>query len=437
MTTNNLLAPAPEWRHPEAMLFPSNQEDLFAYSAWLRGCSVERLDKTFMCVDSGERQMWFALRMSQQTSVVARLSANDKRVAQHLLRRAGLNVARSASFGPDELAEAWKFAASLGGLTVTKPLAGFGGKGVSLEIGSREQFETGFATALEHGNRVIVEEMVTCGADYRVLVIADRVVAAARRWPASVTGDGARSIEQLVAAKDEVRRKIPYVGSKRFAISDAMRGYLARAGLSPSSTPAAGQRVQLHAIANISSGGDSEDVSETIHPGFCDVACRAKAAFPGLFQAGVDILAEDITRAPESQTWVICEVNANPDTSLHHFPVVGTPRDVTGALVEALFPETRARSVAREAVNLSITGRVQGVGYRRWLRKSARIHAVNGWVRNQDDGTVEAFLEGPVRAVRALEALCRQGPQAARVDTVDRRFAPQDAGAAQGFLIKA
>ena len=429
------LAPAPEWCHPEAMLFPSNQEEVFAHSAWLRGCTVERLNKTFMRVDSGERELWFALRMSNRTSVVARLSANDKLVAQHMLRRAGLRVARSASFGADELPAAWEFAAALGTPAVTKPLASFGGKGVTLDITTRAQFESGWAAALQHGDRVLVEEMIRCEADYRVLVIDEHVVAAARRWPASVVGDGRRSIEQLVADKDAVRRKIPYVGAKRFTITGAMREYLARSGRSPASIPAAGERVQLHAIANISSGGDSEDVTAAIHPGFCDVAVRAKAAFPGLFQAGVDILADDLSRSPDGQRWVICEVNANPDTSLHHFPIIGTPRDVTGALVEALFPETRARTVPRQRVALTIEGRVQGVGYRKWLRKTARLHAVDGTVRNLPDGRVEAVLQGPVKALNAVEALCAKGPAAARVVAVERRPVPVDAGIPQGVVI--
>src|SRR5690625_513319 len=139
------------------------------------------------------------------------------------------------------------------------------------------------------------------GADYRVFVIEDRVVAVARRWPASVTGDGVHSVAELVDLKSKERRKLPYIRNIGFKLTPAMHIHLAQQGLSSNTVPERGARVQLLAIANISVGGDSEDVTESVHASFAEIAVRARRAVPGLFHAGVDILATDISAPADQQ----------------------------------------------------------------------------------------------------------------------------------------
>lgn len=422
---NEFFAPAQVWDHPKKGTFPNNQEEAFMHSAWLRGCEVERLNKAVYFVDSGEQRLGFSLRMSQATSLVGRVTANNKDLSRKLLSRAGLRVAEGAEFQSTDMGAGWAFAEQIGMLVVTKPLAGYGGKGVTLSINSKEQFKRGWAAAAEYGDRVVVEKMHRGMADYRVLVIDNHVVAAMRRWPASVVGDGVRTIRELIEQKGEVRKKVPYISSRPFGLEDSMRHFLADKGLPLSYVPQAKERVQLHEIANISAGGDGEDVTDLMHPGFCEAAVRARRAFPGLFQAGVDLLAHDISRPPDEQDWIICEVNANPDTSLHHFPVIGPSRDVHGALVEALFPEVRSRQVETETRVLVIHGEVQNVGFRGWLRKAAIVHAVDCWARNTHVGTLEAVFKGPVKAVAALCRLCESGPPRAKVRKVYTRGVPE------------
>ncbi len=76
---------------------------------------------------------------------------------------------------------------------------------------------------------------------------------------------------------------------------------------------------------------------------------------------------------------------------------------------------------------VTVTGRVQGVGYRAWVEHQARVHAVEGWVRNRRDGNVEALFAGPADVVADLIALCRRGPSSARVDDVQDHPAGSDA----------
>lgn len=68
---------------------------------------------------------------------------------------------------------------------------------------------------------------------------------------------------------------------------------------------------------------------------------------------------------------------------------------------------------------LRIEGRVQGVGYRDWMRREAERLGVQGWVRNRPDGSVQALVAGEEGAVQALLTLCRRGPLLARVDRIE------------------
>jgi acylphosphatase len=76
---------------------------------------------------------------------------------------------------------------------------------------------------------------------------------------------------------------------------------------------------------------------------------------------------------------------------------------------------------------VTITGRVQGVGYRAWVEHQARNHNLEGWVRNRRDGSVEALLAGPAEVVADVIARCRRGPSTARVDDVREETASTDA----------
>ena len=74
-----------------------------------------------------------------------------------------------------------------------------------------------------------------------------------------------------------------------------------------------------------------------------------------------------------------------------------------------------------------IRGFVQGVGFRYWIRRTATARGLQGWVRNRGRDSVEAIFAGPEQAVAEMIALCRRGPDAARVDTVDEEPADPDA----------
>lgn len=421
-TGTTTYRPAPVWEDKAPDLFSrGNQLEVIRHAAWRRGCDVERVNSRLVLVSRRGDVVGFIDRMTDRTSIFARTATSDKQITKTLLLEAGLNVPVGRVFDADQAVAAWSYGSSLAKPFVIKPLSGSGGTGITVGVTGREQFNQGWTAAAERGKKIIIEPMIV-GSDHRIFVIADQVVAVARRWPASVTGDGEHSVAELVAIKNRQRRKIPYVGMGEFKLTSAMRHHLLHQGLSPESVLDKNQRVQLLTVANISAGGDSEDVTDFIHPSFCEIAVRARRAIPGLFHAGIDLLAADISLPADEQDWGICEINANPDTSLHHFPVLGAARDVAGALIEAVLPEARLnRAGPYRGVELRITGKFQGTGYRNWLHRMAHVHAVDGWVRDLEHESLLAVVYGPRAAVEAIIERCRQGPKQSEVMAIERR----------------
>src|SRR5690606_19934623 len=101
-------------------------------------------------------------------------------------------------------------------------------------------------------------------------------------------------------------------------LTDLMRRNLQRLDLCETSILEEGRRLQLHTVANIGSGGESADETERVHPDWAEIAVRSRCAILDPFHAGIDLIAEDIARAPSEQTWSVIEVNTNPDFGVHH-----------------------------------------------------------------------------------------------------------------------
>lgn len=202
-------------------------------------------------------------------------------------------------------------------------------------------------------------------------------------------------------------------------MTEMMERNLKAQGMDWSTVLEAGRTCQLHAVANISGGGDSEDVTERLHPGFAEIAINIRRAVPGMLYTGINLLADDITADPAGQDWAICEINGTPDFGLHHFPVHGQPRDVAGALVELALGRPAPKSAApRKAVEVLIEGKVTGVGYRKWCQGMCGIFNVSGWIRNQPDGSVVASFSGTEAAVDHMLKLCKVGPKDARPERI-------------------
>ena len=271
------------------------------------------------------------------TSAVAEQIAQDKDLTKALLDAAGIPVPRGRSVTTIEAA--WQAVCDIGTPVVVKPRDGHHGKGVTVNLETREHLDVAFAAAREISEQVIVEKFIP-GHDYRLLVVGRHLVAAARREPPHVIGDGERTIAALVAAvNSDPRRGEGHATSlTRIRLDDIARARLAVQGYTVDAIPPKGARVVLRNNSNLSTGGTATDVTDDVHP---ELAARAveAAQMIGLDIAGVDIVCETMLKPLEEQGGGIVEVNAAPGLRMHLSPSFGKGRAVGEAIVAALYAD--------------------------------------------------------------------------------------------------
>jgi cyanophycin synthetase len=317
-----------------------------AAAARRRGIPVRRVDGlSLLRLGYGCHRRLVCAALTSQTSAVGVDIAADKQLSKQLLADAGVPVAPGVvARSADEAAAAL---AEFGAPVVVKPLVG--SQGANLTIGVRTAAEAAAAyakAAASAGAGTVLVEALVPGIDYRVLVIDGQIAAAAQLCPAAVSGDGARTIGQLVAAANtDPRRGAGHSRElTRIRLDGEALSHLHSIGLDDHSVPAAGQVVTLRRNANISTGGTSKDVTELVHPEVAEM-CRRAAAVSGLDICGIDLRLGDIA-APlhersghgPAQPCAVLELNACPGLRMHLSPAEGQPRDVAAAAVDSLYP---------------------------------------------------------------------------------------------------
>ncbi|MCA1245292.1 cyanophycin synthetase [Massilia sp. MS-15] len=283
----------------------------------------------------GSRQRRIQAAEIDATGAIAETIAQDKELTKKLLDAAGVPVPMGRSVSDPE--DAWAAAQEIGLPVVIKPKDGNQGKGVTVNVTTKEQLSAGFHAASEFRDDILVERYLP-GHDYRVLVIGDRLVAAARRDPPQVTGDGVLTVRELVEQvnRDPRRGDGHATSLTKIRFDDIALATLAKHGLHADSVPANGQRVVLRNNANLSTGGSATDVTDDVHP---EVAarCIAAAHMVGLDICGVDLVCDSVLKPIEDQNGGIVEVNAAPGLRMHLAPSFGKPRPIGEAIVDTLF----------------------------------------------------------------------------------------------------
>ncbi|MGB5511771.1 MAG: cyanophycin synthetase, partial [Woeseiaceae bacterium] len=271
-----------------------------------------------------------------RTSNIAVDLAGDKQETNGILRDLGLPVPRQVVVRDKPAAV--RAAERIGYPVVLKPLSGNHGRGVSINLRTPDEVETGFDKAIEEGSPVVVESYID-GFDHRLLVINGVLVAAAKRVPGHVVGDGKHTIKELVdIVNADPRRGVGHEKVlTRLEFDHQAERLLAKLGYVRDTIPATGEIVYLRSTANLSTGGTAIDVTDSIHPDNREMAIRAIKAI-GLDIGGVDFLTKDITESYRDAGGGICEVNAGPGFRMHVAPSEGTPRDVAGPVIDMLFP---------------------------------------------------------------------------------------------------
>lgn len=261
--------------------------------------------------------------------------ASDKELTKRLLAAAGVPVPAGRSV--QALDEAQAVARELQGRVTVKPLDANQGKGVTTSVATPQALQAAFERAREHGEKVIVEQHVP-GSDHRVLVVCGRVVAASRRLPPQVVGDGVHTLRELVeqANADPRRGRGHETALTRIPLDAAAADCVAAQGLGLDSVPRPGQVVLLRGNANLSTGGTAQDVTALLHPHTAALCVRA-ARRVGLDVAGIDLVCRDIAQPLGPQGGAVIEVNAAPGIRMHEQPSEGEARRAGQAIVDGLF----------------------------------------------------------------------------------------------------
>jgi cyanophycin synthetase len=350
----------------------------------------------------GKYQQRIQATVTGKTPHIAVELASDKEETNKILGSLGLPVPRQELV--TDATGALRAAKRLGGSVVTKPYNGNHGRGITIDISSDDEIREGFAAAREHSRSVIVETYIA-GDDHRLLVVNGELVAATRRTPGHVVGDGVHDIADLVdMVNTDPRRGVGHEKVLTRLELDAQADLmLERVGYNHFSVPKAGEVVYLRSTANLSTGGTATDVTDIIHPDNRDMAVRAVRAI-GLDVGGVDFISPNIAESYKLAGGAICEVNAAPGFRMHVAPSEGTPRDAAGPVIDMLFPPGTPSRVPIAA----ITGTNGKTTTARMLAHITKMAGYTPGLTTTEgvyiDGqrTVEGDMTGPVSARMVL-----------------------------------
>lgn len=279
---------------------------------------------------------------TSKTDCIAFWIQHNKALAKFFFKKAGIQVTPGEVFHYKETDKILEYADKIGYPVVIKPLAGIQGKKVFLGINSREEVKNILQEFIQGNFKKVLIEKEFKGKEYRIFATKDKYVAAIARIPANVTGDGTHTIEELV----EIKNKDPRRGEGhqkslvKIKIDKTAQDFLKQQNKGLSYVPQEGEQVFLRANSNLSTGGDSIDVTDAIHPEVKKLAVKIIRSIPGLAYAGIDYLTTDITKKPNKNNYIVIEVNDSPMISMHHIPYEGKTRDVAKEIVDMIFPET-------------------------------------------------------------------------------------------------
>lgn len=318
----------------------------------------------------GVNQKRIQATMTCQTATFAVELAGDKNATKEVLAEAGVPVPRGTTvYQAEELKKAVQ---DLGFPVVIKPLDGNHGRGASINVRTLKDAQKGFTEAQKFSRGVIVEQFIQ-GHDFRLLVVNRKFVAAARRTPAMVTGDGQSTLQQLIdKVNKDPRRGVGHEKElTQIKVDKNTRDILKEKNLTLKSVLPAGEPLFLKSTANISTGGTATDVTDLVDPYNVLMAERI-AGLIGLDICGIDVMTTDIAIPLNETRGAVLEVNAAPGFRMHVSPTEGLPRNVAEPVIDMLFPpgcEARIPIIAVTGTNGKTTTTrlvahlVKSVGY--------------------------------------------------------------------------
>lgn len=308
-----------------------------------------RLNKSSLVqLGYGKNQVRFRATMTERTNSIAVDIACNKDETKRLLQDSAIPVAKGVTISDiEDLPDAIR---RVGYPLVFKPLDGNHGKGASINVKTDEAAHAAFEYAKNYSRKIIIEKFIT-GYDFRVLVIDHKMVAAALRVPAHITGNGQQTIQELIDKENEDPRRgyghenvLTEIGVDRDTLD-----LLEKRQYTLETVPPKGEIVYLKSTANLSTGGTSIDVTDLVHPQNVFI-CERISRVIGLDICGIDIMAENLTQPLPENGGVVLEVNAAPGFRMHLAPSEGLPRNVAAPVIDMLYPPGKSARIPIVAV---------------------------------------------------------------------------------------
>lgn len=303
-----------------------------------RGIKTELIDRSdnFISISKDDKTEYIkqATKTSKDNYITV-LAMENKVVTKKILQKNNIKVPDGSEFNciEDAISEINTF---INKPIVIKPKSTNFGTGISIfpQGASQEDVISAFEIAFKHDNTVLVEEFIS-GKEYRFLVIGDKVVGILHRVPANATGDGERSIRELIEIKNQspLRGKGYKTPLEKIDLDENAKLFLKHRGLDFNYIPKKDEVVYLRENSNISTGGDSIDYTDDIHQKFKDIAVKSSQAI-GANICGVDMMIDDYS--DENSSYAIIELNFNPAIHIHSYPYIGKEREIAKEILKLL-----------------------------------------------------------------------------------------------------
>lgn len=315
---------------------PAMEENLNPYATLIvnearrRGISAEIIDAEggFFRLSYGGRSIRCRESLSEFTTAVAMSICDDKAATRRIVQSAGISVPDQMIVGQEDLGSFLDRHRSV----VVKPARGEQGRGIAIGLTAPGEVEAAIETARTFSNEVLVEECVE-GEDLRLVVIDYRVVAAAIRRPAEITGDGKSTVGDLIAAQSR-RRAAATGGESRIIVDEEAHRCLASAGMTLADVPPEGHRLAVRRTANLHTGGTIHDVTGETHHSLIEAAVRAARAIQ-IPVTGIDFLVKN----PREPHYNFIEANERPGLANHE------PQPTAERFIDFLFPLSMPKAV--------------------------------------------------------------------------------------------
>ena len=323
---------------------------LLAEEALQRGITVKHLnpyqdDEAFLELDYKKHREFIIGQRISKTSLEAYWILENKDLTKEFLRRNNINVAAGKVFEKNDFDKVVAYCEKIKFPVVVKPVAGAHGNLVFIGLNNRKDCNMAIKKIFQENDFILVEKEFE-GKEFRFITTASKVLAVTYRDPANVVGDGAHNVRELI----RIKNKDPKRGEKnerpltKIKIDNITKRNLVEQNIKLDYIPIRGRKIYLRKESNISTGGDSIDVTDIVHPEFKKIAVMSVKAISKLACAGVDLMSnKDISKKPTKNSYIIVELNSSPGIYPQRFPYQGKSRNIAKEIINILFPETKVK----------------------------------------------------------------------------------------------